>query len=366
MIDVTIAIPIYNVESYVEASLRSALDQELAEGSLEVLIVDDCGRDRSMELVRHVAEQHPCGGRVRIVSHPHNLGLGEARNTAIDHARGRYLLFLDSDDVLLPGSLSHLYTLAQAHEADVVAGSTEEISPSVESATTSVVKMRYHLADDVVRHEAAGVWMHVHGREMNIEVWNKLFRLDFLRRHHIRTVHRVMEDSVFDFRVRLHAQCIVTSSRTTLRYTLRKDSILGSMQNREVNDAIVDTYLDIICQCQQIVGQQPVPGIYDLYCLRLFYSYYSLKKIRLTHSQLQRVESTTRDFVRFIPCWRQLATGIARLAVIACSLRGYRWQTFEYIYDHRYQRRYYWMAKWLQGCCIHPDNDYLTERPNRS
>lgn len=344
MTDITLAIPIYNVAPYVEAALRSALDQDFTAGSYEVLLVDDCGTDGSMAVVERVLANHPHADRVRILHHPQNLGLGQARNTAIEAAEGRYLFFLDSDDRLMPDCLSHLYALAEQHQADVTAGSTSE-----RREDRTVEEPRYWLKDTVVRQPAAGVWMLVNGVEMNIEVWNKLLRTDFLRRHALRTEHRVMEDSVLDFRMRAYAQTIVTSSHITLCYTQRQDSILGALAGREVSDGIIAVYLDIVKCCQRAIREEfgQVMGIYDLYCQRMFYTYYSVRKCRLTAAQQAEIDRHTRQFMDFVPGLRRLDMGIARLSLLACRLRGYDWRTYEYVYDHRYKRRYYLMARIL-------------------
>ena len=242
---ITLAIPVYNAEAYVEQSLRSALDQDF-ELPYEVLVVDDCGTDKSMEVVHHVMEQHPRRNLVRTIRHPRNLGLGAARNTAIDQAHGKYLFFLDADDWLTIDCLSHLYALAEHHQSDVTAGSTKQYQHGE-------ILPRYSLCDKIVAHEAAGVWMVVHDIFMNIEMWNKLFRLDFLRQHHIQTVHRIMEDSVFDFQVRALARSIVLTSHITHFYNIHENSILGNLFGHQATDEAVSTYCDIIHQVQQLI-----------------------------------------------------------------------------------------------------------------
>ena len=99
--------PIYNVAPYVERALLSALNQTFE--SIEFLIVDDRGTDNSMEIVRKIVAEHPRGKDVRIIEHPHNIGLGATRNTAIDNAQGEYLFFMDSDDEITPDCIEVLY-----------------------------------------------------------------------------------------------------------------------------------------------------------------------------------------------------------------------------------------------------------------
>ena len=338
---ITVAIPIYNAEAYVEQSLRSALDQDL-ELPYEVLVVDDCGTDKSMEIVSRVTEQHPWRSQVRTIRHQQNLGLGAARNTAIDQARGKYLFFLDADDWLTPDCLSHLYTLAERHQSDITAGSTEQYKHGE-------ILSRYSLPDKIIEHEAAGVWMVVHDIFMNIEMWNKLFRIDFLRQHHIQTVHRIMEDSVFDFQVRALARSIVLSSHVTHFNNVHEDSILGNLFGHQATDEAVSTYCDIIHQVQQLITRHyhDIDGIYDLYALRLFYTFHSLTRMQLNDTQERYVKESLHGFLDFIPSMRSLHQGAFRMAWLACRLKGRDWRAFEHAYNNRYSRQAYYLKRLL-------------------
>ena len=121
----TIGIPLYNAERFIGRTLETALTQTF--GSIEILVVDDCGTDGSVETVRQMQSTHPRGSCIRIVSQPRNMGVGPARNRIIDEARGRYLYFMDSDDTIVPGTIALLYDNMKKHDAEVVFGSYEKI-----------------------------------------------------------------------------------------------------------------------------------------------------------------------------------------------------------------------------------------------
>lgn len=95
---VSVVMPIYKVAQYVDAAVRSVLQQRF--GDFELIGVDDATPDDSAE--RFLAIRDP---RLRIVRHPVNRGLAAARNTGIDAARGEYVALLDSDDIALPERL---------------------------------------------------------------------------------------------------------------------------------------------------------------------------------------------------------------------------------------------------------------------
>ncbi len=99
----SVVIPIYNVERWLPACLDSVLAPACED--YEILAVNDGSTDRSGEIAADYAARRP--DRIRVISTP-NGGLGHARNTGLEEARGDYLLFLDSDDRLAPGALREI------------------------------------------------------------------------------------------------------------------------------------------------------------------------------------------------------------------------------------------------------------------
>jgi Glycosyltransferases involved in cell wall biogenesis len=111
----TVAVAMYQSADTVAHLLESVLSQ--ASNKIEVLIVDDGSTDQSVT----VAEAIPtCGVAVRVIKHGSNLGLGPARNTAVAEAKGRYVMFVDSDDEVLPGVLSAITERLESSELDIM------------------------------------------------------------------------------------------------------------------------------------------------------------------------------------------------------------------------------------------------------
>jgi glycosyltransferase involved in cell wall biosynthesis len=123
--EVTIGIPVYNVERYIRQTLDSVMAQTFQ--NIEFLICDDCGTDSSIDIVREYQHTHPRGKDIRIVRQPRNMGLGNGRNRMIAEACGRYIYFMDADDILSPDSIQLLMEQAIRYDADMVYGSMEKI-----------------------------------------------------------------------------------------------------------------------------------------------------------------------------------------------------------------------------------------------
>lgn len=293
---ITIAIPVYNVEKYVEKSLRSALDQDFSL-SYEILVIDDCGNDRSMEIVHEIQEVHPQGGKIRIVKHEHNKGLGPARNTSIEHAKGNYLFFLDSDDWISSNCLSVLYQRAVETESDVTVGSVLR----VEEDTMRKLGANIY-PDTTIDKPSAGVYMVNHSPDMHIEVWNKLYRTVFLRENEIGCVHRIFEDYNFDFIMRSTARKISLVSEITLFYNVRANSILTSLK-RKGSDESMHTLCDIIHVLQNLLTSRfsSVKHIYDLYYQRIIWIFENFDKYSFDARQMKYIQKEISGFNTFVP-----------------------------------------------------------------
>lgn len=112
----SIIVPVFNVDAYLEKCVKSLLDQDLVSGSYEIILVDDGSTDTSGSLCDRLASLHKC---IRVIHQP-NKGLGAARNTGIDIAQGTYLLFVDSDDYLDPNVLGRLVNKMESDRLDVL------------------------------------------------------------------------------------------------------------------------------------------------------------------------------------------------------------------------------------------------------
>lgn len=99
----SIIVPMYNVEKFIARALESAINQSFKD--IEIICVDDCGQDKSIEIAKEFAKKDK---RIKIVQNERNLGTFATRNNGALSAKGEYLLFLDSDDFLHSVSLSGL------------------------------------------------------------------------------------------------------------------------------------------------------------------------------------------------------------------------------------------------------------------
>ena len=115
---VSIIIPIYNVEPYIEACILSVVNQ--THPNLEIILVDDCSTDQSLCKAEQLLKQSP--HEWKIVSHAVNRGLSAARNSGTDAATGTFIYYLDSDDYIAVDTIERLVHAIHLHQADVAFG----------------------------------------------------------------------------------------------------------------------------------------------------------------------------------------------------------------------------------------------------
>lgn len=224
---ITLAMPVYNVSRFVEASLLSALNQTYPD--IEYIIVDDKSTDDSMDIVRSVVNSHPRRDAVRIIDHGVNRGLGDTRNTSIDNAHGEYIYFMDSDDVITPDCIERLVRYMKETPVDFIASSrmrktfdgrliaNDIYTPTIvhDDGELSVARFRY-----------------VHNNKILAEVWNKLYNTEFLRRSHVRCLPGVhVEDVSFSYQVNLAARSCRLVPDITYTYHIYEGQSFAAFRN---------------------------------------------------------------------------------------------------------------------------------------
>lgn len=127
MVKVSVIIPIYNAQEYLQKSIESVINQSLKD--IEIICVDDGSTDNSLEILNKLSKEHS----TLKIFHQENNGSGMARNYGMDVAKGEYIAFLDSDDMYIDNiALEVLYNMATKHDANMVCGNLKRMSEDEE------------------------------------------------------------------------------------------------------------------------------------------------------------------------------------------------------------------------------------------
>lgn len=228
--DVSVVVPVYNVEQYIEECLDSVLQQPGVD--LEVLCIDDRGTDRSVDILKKYQARDD---RIRVIAHPENRGLSAARNTGIENTQGDYVLFLDSDDVLYPDTLALQVAAIRRDQADMVYFHTDLLwerfpgdpAPPVCSNPPEFVLFNQELRrTNLLNYPAL-----LHATSS----WSYIYSLDFLLRKNIRYDEHLKrwEDRAFWTRVARLADTVSIVPVTVRQYRQRSQSITKTVQDPE-------------------------------------------------------------------------------------------------------------------------------------
>lgn len=116
---ISVIVPVYKVESYIQECMYSIIAQTYK--NIEIILVDDCGNDKSVDIAREILTLE--GMSWRVIHNENNKGLSYSRNVGVAHAKGEFLYFLDSDDYIDADCLKNLYDEIICTESDMVFGS---------------------------------------------------------------------------------------------------------------------------------------------------------------------------------------------------------------------------------------------------
>ncbi|MDY5213708.1 MAG: glycosyltransferase [Megasphaera elsdenii] len=233
----SIIMPVYNAEKYVEAAVESVLQQSYTD--FELLLVDDCSADSSYSVCQELAKKD---GRIKLLRTPQNGGAAVARNFAFQHIQGKYLTFIDSDDIIEPNLLSVAYSYVKDDQADCVKfGCFEEYfnadGEKAYSKKCCLTEQVYDNSDTIrqqmVRMELIPLFGYL---------WNAIYRASIILDKGLlfNDQYRVNEDFDFNIRYFKYVQRLQCSSYCGYHYAKRLNNLSLSTKN---NDEYYDLHM---------------------------------------------------------------------------------------------------------------------------
>ena len=266
---ISIIIPIYNVEPYIENCLKSVLSQSYHQ--MEVILIDDCGNDNSMKIATEVINQYTGTIEIKIIHHSKNSGLSAARNTGINASTGEFLFFLDSDDTLPPNAINELVQQAQKYnKIDFVIGGIK---------ATGYSNYEYKLLSKEYIDNNHEILFEFLNHRWNVMACNKLIRKDFIMKKNICFWEGVYhEDMDFSFKIALNAERMACCYNITYNYLTRQDSITNQKKEKNYNDFIIILQNNINLLLEKKLDSSINDTIIK-YCINsIFYSIFDLIK----------------------------------------------------------------------------------------
>lgn len=263
---VSVVVPIYKVEAYLCRCIDSLLTQTYPH--LEIILVDDGSPDNCGKICDEYRERD---SRIKVL-HQTNGGLSAARNSGIEMATGKWLMFVDSDDYVTTDFCEHALYKAHSTESDIVVFGYEEVY----SDHTVLQDIPLNEEGRLTREEAL---LELHGGRILSLAWNKLYRSSLFKDTGIRyPVGRLLEDIGTTYLLFDQANAVYLSSGVFYYYQKRADSIMG----RKIGPKEAVDWFDMLVQ-RFIYMEQHYPEISRktwlhvgnsmLFCLKNLYVY---------------------------------------------------------------------------------------------
>lgn len=187
---VSIIIPIYNVAHYIEDCLRSVMRQSYT-GSVECIIVDDCGKDSSIPIVERMIASYDGPIRFEVLHHDHNRGLSAARNSGLHKANGDYVFFLDGDDMITEDCLNKMMSLVAAYpELELVQGCFICHREGHNTTGPKTIRIEHACTSDEVRD-----CFYRYG-QVSFSAWNKLMKRSLIEEYHLSFIEGLLWEDV--------------------------------------------------------------------------------------------------------------------------------------------------------------------------
>lgn len=225
---ISVIIPLYNAEEYIGECLTCLADQTFQD--FEVLVADDCSTDNSRSVVNNLVNKM-LQGRIKLITLSKNSGCpGIPRNFGLAKARGKYVYFLDSDDLLSETALEELYEVAEKFEGDVV-HAEKHISFQNVNGEVKLKQDSFQTGEFVSEPtlETFDIGERVRGFTRKRFIWwacNKLFRRQFLADNKIKFPEtNVFEDFAFTFMCVVAAKNYVRVPFASYNYRIRNNSL---------------------------------------------------------------------------------------------------------------------------------------------
>lgn len=247
MVRVSVIVPAYNVENYLTETLKSLAEQTLED--FEVIIVNDGSTDGTADIINSFCEQYPFMRSI----YQENGGVSAARNKGIASAEGKYIAFLDGDDLFAPDTLENFYVTAEENNSDLVIGKIENFDSnnniSYQEHSVNLSKKKY-----IEPFDTEILW--------NFLIGNKLYRADLIRSSHSYFPNlKYSEDGAFLMHYVYECRRINGCENAVLRYRRRT-----AEEERSVSQSISLTLLQDYIKAHKIIycdAEAALKRLYD-------------------------------------------------------------------------------------------------------
>lgn len=221
---ISVIVPIYNVEQYLERCIDSILQQTYE--NIEIILVNDGSLDNCGEICDRYKE---IDDRIKVV-HKKNGGLSDARNAGLDVAIGTYVIFIDSDDYVEKDLIEESYDYMVNNNLDLVSFNYRKVDEEGKVIEESVLDIDESIYDideiGIDNYIIKNIYTYKHG----IEAWHKIYKMSIIKERNLKFTYNNLifaEDLLFNLSYLVHVKRLGTMSKVYYNYLIRNTSIMG-------------------------------------------------------------------------------------------------------------------------------------------
>lgn len=297
---ITVIVPVYNVEKYLEKCVNSILNQDYL--NLEIILVDDGSIDRSGIICDELSHKDP---RIKVI-HKKNGGLSDARNAAIDIMSGEYVTYIDSDDYIEKNYISYLVYLIKKYNVEISICNFKYVTE-----TGSLINKVYDSGKEIEYSKKDALEKILIGHEINTSASMKLYKADlFLDIRYPKG--KLYEDISTTYKTFLKTERIIYGDRSLYVYLCRD----GSITKQSFSIKRLDAIENLKMMCDEIESVYPELRIK---CRsRLFSQYVSVYAVlRNSHCNVELENKMFKEIRKL----NKYANGVRKMAVYCLMAR---------------------------------------------
>lgn len=232
---ISIIVPIYKVEEYLDKCVESLIKQTY--GNIEIILVDDGSPDKCPQMCDEYAKKDP---RVKVI-HKINGGLSDARNFGLREAKGEYVLFVDSDDYIELDTCDKFIEVIGNRKPDLIVGNAKRI----ENTKVLDMKHTFNNINEIITGQSY-LKQELAAGTMHMAVWLTLYNRNFLVKNNLEfKVGLLHEDEQFTPRVFLKADKVIGSDIVFYNYLIRENSITTGKNKVKNAEHIIATCYEL-------------------------------------------------------------------------------------------------------------------------
>ena len=294
-INISIIIPVYNVELFITDCIQSVINQSLTKG-VECILVDDCGQDKSMEIAEQIIAGYKGDIKFSIIRYEKNKGLSGARNAGLLAASGKYVTFLDSDDFLNHDAISKMYSAAVKFSSDFVIADYDVYNGENAFPKLSLSSGIYK-ENSVFESFSKSRWY--------MMAWNKLCNKEFLLKNKLLFKEGIIhEDDLWSFKIALTAKSFFVLNDKTYNYRVRDNSIMNEKEYDYLKH--YNSYYEVVSEMllftnSSLLNIDEVGNIYDFILTFIERHVFFNKKTKFTenYNMYKGYRSLVRENLNF-------------------------------------------------------------------